>query len=393
MKINRRNPRHWILLALFGANVVAAVLLRWLVRESPSGCVLLYGHKLNGNLAAIREHALADGFQSPMVFLTMDPSYHRQLLSEGIPSLLAISPRCILRLARARAIISDHGLHALELLARLTRIGLFDVWHGIPFKGFDPNDFAVQHHYDEAWVASPLLKSLYVEKFGFKPDRVAVTGYARTDALVAPTESIDDLRARLGLERIGGRKVLLFAPTWKQDSEGRSLFPFGATRAQFFAGLEQVCREEGAVVLFRAHLNSDEVPSAGDYLISVPHARFPDTEAILRLSDVLVCDWSSIAFDFLLLDRPTIFLDVEPPFAKGFSLGWEYRFGAIVTDMPSLLARIAECLRTPEAYCREFSSRHAHVREQVYGSYADGKSARRCLDQLQSYLAKAESSR
>src|SRR5690606_40302310 len=57
----------------------------------------------------------------------------------------------------------------------------FDVWHGIPFKGFDADDFRVQHRYDECWVASPLLRDLYIQRFGFEPQRVVATGYARTD--------------------------------------------------------------------------------------------------------------------------------------------------------------------------------------------------------------------
>lgn len=396
MKIDRTKAAHWLYLALFAFNVVCAVLLRWLARrKNGGGLVLLYGHKLNGNLAAIYQEAgRMGGLAPPMAFLTMDPAYHRQLLSEGEHSVLAISPRSIPVLARAPAVISDHGLHALELMARLTDIGLFDVWHGIPFKGFDAQDFKVQHQYNEAWVASPLLKSMYEERFGFEPQQVQVTGYARTDRLVEPREPIDSLRARLGLERTRGRKVALFAPTWKQDASGRSLIPFGVDQADFFDALERVCLRSNAVVLFRAHLNSGAGWAAtGDRIISVPHSEFPDTEGVLLLSDVLVCDWSSIAFDFLLLGRPTIFLDVPPPFAKGFSLGREYRFGAVVSSMEELLVRLEQGLLDPDAYRREFSAGNDEVKEKVYGRFADGRSASRCLDRLRMFLPKGESSR
>jgi len=394
VKIDRSNLRHWLLLFASAANVMVAVVLRW-TGWRPGPAVVLYGHKLNGNLAAIYEaNSSQDGQQIPMVFLTMDPAYHRRLLSEGKRSVCMASPACIPLLAGAMAIVSDHGLHALELLARLTRIRLFDVWHGIPFKGFDADDFRVQRRYDEAWVASPLLRTLYVQRFGFDEARVAVTGYARTDRLAGVSEPLELLRARLELERLRGRKVLLFAPTWKQDSSGRSLIPFGVDEREFFDALEEVCRRTDAVLLFRAHLNSKGSAAArSERVIAVPQAEFPDSEAVLLASDVLVCDWSSIAFDFLLLDRPTIFLDVEPPFAKGFSLGPEYRFGAIVASMPELLFRIEQGLARPEEYHREFSARHARIREQVYGEFADGRSARRCLQRLGGFLLKDGSSR
>jgi len=395
MKIDRANASHWLYLALFTLNVAIAIPLRWMSGRNRSGNVLLYGHKLNGNLAAIYEQAeRMDGLLPPLVFLTMDPAYHRQLLADGKSSALAISPRCITLLARTRAVVSDHGLHALALLARFTRVRLFDVWHGIPYKGFDAQDFAVQHRYDETWVPSPLLKTMYVERFGFQAERVQVTGYARTDRLVDRHEPTEALRAQLGLERTRGRRVVLFAPTWKQDASGRSIFPFGVDQSAFFEGLSRVCRRAHAIVLFRAHLNSGVArETVSDDVISVPHAEFPDTEAILLLSDVLVCDWSSIAFDYLLLDRPTIFLDVEPPFVKGFSLGREYRFGAVVSGMDELLGRLEQALLDPDAYHREFSLRHAQVKAAVYGDYADGQSARRCLDRLQAFLSRDEFSR
>jgi CDP-glycerol glycerophosphotransferase len=182
---------------------------------------------------------------------------------------------------------------------------------------------------------------------------------------------------------------VLFAPTWKQDASGRSLFPFGVEANAFFAGLALVCQRTGAALLFRAHLNSVEGSGlvAGGSVIPVPFAEYPDSEGLLQLSDVLVCDWSSIAFDYLLLARPTIFLDVPPPFAKGFSLGPEYRFGAVAPDMPTLLDQLERALSDPAGYHLEFAARHADIRAQVYGDFADGHAAERCVARLQNALA------
>jgi CDP-glycerol glycerophosphotransferase (TagB/SpsB family) len=389
MKIDRRNPRHWFWLALFAVHVLLAVAWRRLrPRRGDGHRVLLYGHKLNGNLAAIREHLLAHPVPGLRIdYLTLDPDYARELAAQGIPSVRATSPRCIAALAAADAIVSDHGLHALSLLRAGGGVRFFDVWHGIPFKGFDGRDFLPQHRFDEVWVASPLVAHLYALRFGFDAAKVRATGYARTDLLVDPPADLEPVRARLGLQATRGRPVVLFAPTWKQDAAGRSVFPFGLSAAEFFAGLDGLCRRTGAVVLFRTHLNSQDAPAVGSAdIVAVPHARVPDTEAILLLADVLVCDWSSIAFDYLLLDRPTVFLDVPAPFAKGFSLGPEYRFGAIVDGYAAMLARIEAALLDPAAYAREFGARHAEIRERVYGDCADGNSSARCVARLRHWL-------
>ena len=386
MKIEKDNPHHWLLLALFGTNVALAVLMRPFTRRKPGTQkrVILYGHKLSGNLLAIqRQLSAVHAGEIEPIFLTMDPAYCGRLVAEGGPACLATSPACAWLLARADAIISDHGLHAMQPLLSLSNLKFFDVWHGIPFKGFDADDFRVQHRYDETWVASPLLAELYTRRFGFDPAKITVTGYARTDPLVEPHETPAEIRRRLGLQHTEGQRLVLFAPTWKQDARHRSLFPFGSDGQEFLERLTDVCRRNGALLLFRAHLNAkDPVPLPADGVIPIPFADYPDTEAILQISDALICDWSSIAFDYLLLDRPTLFLDVEPPFRKGFSLGPEYRFGPVIKDLPELLRELERSLADPEGYRAEYGAHHAAIREQVYGSYADGRSAERCVQRL-----------
>ena len=390
MKIDKRNPKHWLLLAGFGLQAVLGLALRPLLRSR--GTIVLYGHKLNGNLLALHRHLQAHpGMGLHPVYLSMDRDCLRELRAQGIDGRWACSPACAALLARAEALVSDHGLHALgPWRGAYQWLGLrfFDVWHGIPFKGFDADDFRLQHRYDETWVASDLCRELYVERFGFDPARVRATGYARTDRLVLRLDDQAALRESLGIPR--GRKTILFAPTWAQDDRGRSIFPFDCDEGAFMGALSAFAAAHDATVLLRSHLNTGDA-SAGEYpgVVALPGTRFPDTEAILLASDVLVCDWSSIAFDFLLLQRPTVFLDVPPPFRKGFSLGPEYRFGAIVGDLPGLMRQLETCVQEPEAYWRVHAGTHQSIRHEVYGDKADGHSAARCVARLQASLGVA----
>lgn len=388
MKIDKRNPVHWLLLAGFGLQVALGIALRPLRPLLRSrGTVALYGHKLNGNLLALQRYLLANSDAGLFpVFLTMDRDYLRELRAQGIECRWACSPACAALLAQAEALVSDHGLHSLgPWRGAYQWLGLrfFDVWHGIPFKGFGADDFRMQRRYDEAWVASDSQRELWIEKFGFAADRVHATGYARTDRLVVRDMSDADARRRLGLDPATCGKTVLFAPTWAQDDRGRSIYPFGCDEGAFMGALSAFAAAHDATVLLRSHMNSGDV-SGGGYprVVALPGTRFPDTEAILLASDILVCDWSSIAFDFLLLQRPTLFLDVPPPFRKGFSLGPEYRFGAIVGDLPGLLRQLETCVQEPEAYWRVHAGAHQQIRHEVYGDKADGHSAARCVARL-----------
>src|SRR5690606_2889527 len=135
---------HWLLLSLMATWVLLAIALRPIWRKtSRKRKVLLYGHKLGGNLLAIYRHLRSNGGDIEVAFLTMDPAYWRELAAKGELVALASSPACLRWLVRADALISDHGLHALQPLVHLSDMKFFDVWHAIPFKGFDADDFPV----------------------------------------------------------------------------------------------------------------------------------------------------------------------------------------------------------------------------------------------------------
>ncbi|RZJ84422.1 MAG: CDP-glycerol--glycerophosphate glycerophosphotransferase [Massilia sp.] len=390
MKMDKRKPQHWwLLLGFLLQGALGLVARRFRKRET--GLVLLYGHKLNGNLLAIcryiREHP-ESGLRC--VFLSMDAAYCQELEAQGFEAQWAAGTGCARLLAGAGALVSDHGLHALQpFLAGYQRAGLHfvDVWHGIPFKGFDAEDFRVQQRYDECWVASESQSALWSGKFGFDPDIVHATGYARTDQLVTPEISNPEAKRRLGLDPATCGKTLLFAPTWAQDHKGRSFYPFGCTEGEFLGALSAFAGRHGATILLRSHMNSGDVAaSVYPHVIALPGTRYPDTEEILLASDLLVCDWSSIAFDFLLLDRPTIFLDVQPPFRKGFSLGPEYRFGSLVKNQQALLQALETWVTRPDEYWQAQSDSHRSIKTAVYGDKADGHAARRGVARLRDLL-------
>jgi len=216
VKIDKRRPLHWLYLFAFATQALLGLLLRPFFNKSG---IVLYGHKLNGNLLAL-SRALPSA-----TFLSMDYNYCRELRSQGIHCRWACTFGAAILLARAKAVISDHGLHSLgTVLPAYRKLGLkcFDVWHGIPFKGFDAADFQLQQQYDEIWVASPLHYDLYVKLYGFSSDKIAITGYARTDVLIQPLQSHTEIRESFNLPQHGA--LILFAPTWAQDTEDATSF-------------------------------------------------------------------------------------------------------------------------------------------------------------------------
>ena len=381
MKIDPRNPRHWLLLFQQAAYTLLAIVARFFRSKPTKPIVLLYGHQLSGNLKALyvdwnkRHQANMDFY-----FLSLDPIYSASLEREGISVLRCNRPRDMLILSQASAMITDHGLHLMTPLIRFTDIIFIDVWHGIPFKGFVPEDFRLQHRYDETWVSSPLLKKLYEERFGFQAEKVINAGYARTDQLFNCDGAETTVKTTYNIPV--ENRVVLYAPTWQQDDSGRELFPFGQSEEQFIGRLNEICGRRGATLVIRSHMNASIAKRSYESVAYCSQKEFPDTETLLKGSDIVICDWSSIAFDYLALRRPTVFLDVAPPFKNGFSLDQSYRFGKVISDMTSLCEYLGVCLDTPEKYQLECGDNQERVLNAVYGNNTHGNCASLQIDRL-----------
>lgn len=390
MKFDLRNFDHWRLLVLQGLYTLVAIALRTFSARSAKPLVILYGHQFTGNLKALYAEWQRNGPESlELAYLTLDPKQYQELRTNGIRVLACSRWHDMRNLCHCSVMITDHGLHAMLPLTYLSDIRFVDVWHGIPFKGFIPEDFKLQHRYDEVWVTSPLLKDLYVERFGFTPEKVRSLGYARTDKLFqrpAPTSIFKDW-AKISKDQ----RLVLYAPTWRQDDSGRELFPFGASHAEFTAALAETCEAAGARLVIRAHLNASINGGDSDDILYYPQKDYSDTEDLLLATDILICDWSSIAFDFLALERPTLFLDVAAPFKHGFSLGPEYRFGCIIQNLEELKGKLTEYLLAPAAYEETYASTQRDTTAALYGQYTDGRSAQRQLERLKELVGDAGS--
>lgn len=389
MKINKLKVSHWF--ALFSSVVVifVSLLIRVFVRNGKHNKnVIFYGHKLNGNLQSILNGLISD--KNTLVssyYLTLDKDYYLELKKHGVNVICLCYFSAVKALSMADIIISDHGLHSLILLKRLTNIKFVDVWHGIPFKGFIPKDFSLQRSYDEVWVASNYVKDLYVKKFGFDVKKVHVTGYARTDVLINRNINIDKLKAKYGIKDLT-KKVVLFAPTWSQDKKGRNVFPFDMGSNEFIEWLIKVCEENSALCIVRTHLNTSiKTTFTHPDLYFIPSDAHPQTEELLLISDLMVCDWSSIAFDYLLLKRPTIFIDIPPPFKNGLSIPKSFRYGNIVESASDLFETISKYLNDPYSYLNEYGVKVESVIDEVYDVFPDGKSTERCHNRLMKLLS------
>jgi CDP-glycerol glycerophosphotransferase len=104
----------------------------------------------------------------------MDPAYYRRLRNQREKVFNGLYLIHMISAYRGYCLITDHGLDSHILFARFSDIRFVDVRHGIPSKGFDSHEFGSMRGHAAVFVSSPLMKDIYLSRYGLNKDQVAV---------------------------------------------------------------------------------------------------------------------------------------------------------------------------------------------------------------------------
>jgi CDP-glycerol glycerophosphotransferase (TagB/SpsB family) len=390
IRVGQRTHPLTVVIDRYVRGVVAAGVGRALLpvlRPAPRRRIVLFGHEPNGNLYAIDRELQSSAPELDWRTMVDDPRLYRVLRKSGNPSVLSAQKIShVLWAARAQAIVSSHGPVFFRSWLRSRRRPVFvDVWHGIGFKANIANAEAALLAYDAHLVSSPFVADEYV-RAGAKP---IVTGYARTDITIAAATD-RDARAEVMATFDGidpSTPLVLFAPTWVGTGDDASTAALGDS-LNILRLLNEAALQHNFVVGYRGHINS-----AGSSIGSLArvralsHSAVPITETLLGSVDVLVTDWSSIATDFLALDRPIVYLDRPAPAVKLAPLTAEDRVGVVASDAAQLVAAVVEATTEPEHYLSRFAIARAATVERAWGDSLDGRSAHRALGAIADQIA------
>lgn len=271
-------------------------------------------------------------------------------------------------------------------------------WHGTPLKrlGHDIEPVPGQRFYRSGLTYEQMCRTYDVDSerydamispnafctgvfphaFGIKKEKLIETGYPRNDFLSTYTQE-DVQRIRADLKIPEGKKVILYAPTWRDDSFQTSGYTF-RLQADFRKWKERL--PEDTVVLFKPHYlivnQQQDDPELQDFLISVPADT--DIRDLYVVSDALVTDYSSVFFDYGILKRPVYFYMYDLEAYAGDLRGF---YMDIEQELPGKIYRTEESLLQDLA-AGEFDDSRYPAFTKRYNNREDGQASRRVLDWL-----------
>jgi CDP-glycerol glycerophosphotransferase (TagB/SpsB family) len=326
----------------------------------------------------------------------------------GIPTASKHSLRGLWRTARARVVVVTHGFGDVNRYA-VSGAFVVQLWHGIPLKriGIDSPEtvrvpdllrrtpasafvrraIAALYRRTTAAIdlipaASHLVRGRLESAFSLPDGAVPVTGEPRVDVLSAGRPADRRTTARAAITQAVGpvdasTRLVLYAPTWR-DGEPDPAIPTG----EQWRALEDLLTREDAVLLVRSH-----PLGAGEYAPPTPTLRIraigsdlvPDVTPLLSGMDVLVTDYSSLAFDSALVPVPVVYLapDVE---AYGRRRGFYGVYADVAgeewaTDWTTATAQLSSVLSDPVE--RDRRTRRAEELDARVHEFRDGRNTQR----------------
>lgn len=220
-------------------------------------------------------------------------------------------------LATSRYVILDDFYPLVYPLRIRGNADLIQVWHAVgAFKTFGysrlgmpggPKIQSLNHrNYTEALVSSHNIADKYAEGFGISIDKIAPLGIPRTDIFFDEPKK-QAIRERLedDLPFIKGKKVILFAPTFRGNGQQSAYYPFEMLN---FKEIYEALHED-YVFLLKIHPFVQNKPTLpyeySDFYYDVSDYR--EINDLLLVADQLITDYSSVCFEYALLKRPMIF--------------------------------------------------------------------------------------
>ena len=287
-------------------------------------------------------------------------------------------------IASSKVLVTDDYLYPLRTIRKKEGQFFIQLWHaagafkkfGVGESGMFPEVDALYHRdYDLVAVSSEYVREIYAKAFRVDADKVKAIGIPRTDKWYDP-EYIENTRKSVKdrVPEISGKQIILYAPSFRKPP-----------------GRERVYIPEVDYKAINDALGEDQI------MLLCPHPLMPPfegvweydrikllqnipTDDVMTVADLLITDYSSVIFEFSLLNKPMMFFCYDyDTYDKDFYLDYEKDLpGDIIRSTEELIVRLKE---------KDFKADdNLSAFREKYMSACDGKSTERVVNAISEYL-------
>ena len=282
-------------------------------------------------------------------------------------------------LQSSKLVIIDYNNFVISKFPHRKGVKVLEIWHATAaLKNFGncvQRDYEIKN-YDYAIANSDFYKGVYAQAFNLPEENVLVTGIPNNDKIFND-HFVQDTKARL-LEKypvLANKKVINYAPTFR----GRISTYFKEAKIDL-ARVHQALGED-YVIIYKAH-----PLISGSAYENNPHVLFIEEEpisSIFCITDVLITDYSAIAVDWMVFDKPIIaYVPDFKSYSKkpGLTIDYLQEFPGAVTFNEGELIQALQATDSTS-----YQKERALFFKKTY-NYCDGKATERVLKVIEDLM-------
>lgn len=272
--------------------------------------------KLQGNMKYIYEELKSQDYNCKVVLLL----HNTKNTFNGKLLYLYQMIKGVYHLATSKCFIVDDYYYPIYIITPKEETTIIQVWHACgAFKKFGysvldksfgaTESFAknvkIHSNYDYVLVSTKNVSKIYAEAFNMDIKKIISIGIPRTDIFFNETKKEHITKYLYDKYPIlKKKKIILYAPTFRGDSK------FLADNKELldFVSMYKELKDEYVMILkLHPFVQKNDIldDNLKDFIIDL--SDYDDINELMLISDVLISDYSSVIFEYALLEKPMYF--------------------------------------------------------------------------------------
>lgn len=259
-------------------------------------------------LGSPRNSTLMENGQLVYDELTCDKKIIVKQLPHGIKEIIYIS---YFIMSSKLLVIDDHYRYFAYIPLKKNQ-KLIQMWHGpgafkkvaLDLPNPDIYEYFTHQQYDAFITSAPSISKYIESGFNITSDKVKSLGYPRSDLLVNNQTELEEEFYK-NFPNINDKEIIVYLPTYRRYGGDVLDYDYDVDWEKF----DEFLAKRDSYCLVKRHPlqianNLEIVPEFCSNILDVgDFSYFP----LIVASDLLITDYSSVFFDYLLLDKPMIF--------------------------------------------------------------------------------------
>lgn len=269
------------------------------------------------NPKSVTEELLKRNRELDIVWMVKNATEHAEEFPKGVRLVEYGSPEAFYEYATAKIWIGNYHLVAYlnKGLMKKPEQKYIQMWHGsFGIKKIE-NDCNLlkqdrnwvylarkNSEYTDYWISNSDFETKVYEKSFWDVKNILEYGHPRND-IFFEKEQINDLKQKIcDYFHISDKKIVLYVPTYRDDRMESSMYPdynivLDSLKKRFQGEWTAFIRMHPRMIEYASTL----IPQQKDI---VDATGYPDIQELLAVADVVITDYSSSIFDFILTRKP-----------------------------------------------------------------------------------------